>query len=244
MYEEKKVSINWLKLILVVIIGFLVIILSAKLASIILRDMDDTVTNKNFQTNLKLMNDAGKAYYMDNKLPSEVGESAKVTLKELIDAGKISEIKDKDGETCIADESYVEVTKLENEYQLKTYLACKNESDYLNSFINDISNMIVITPETTTTTTTQTEKTTTTNQTTKVVRTTTAKPKTTYTVGFNVNGGHHIDTITVEAGEVITYPIPVREGYIFIGWYHNGVAWNLGTPIHSNVVLTAKWTKE
>ena len=243
MYEEKKVSINWLKLILVVIIGFLVIILSAKLVSIIFKNIDNTETTKNFEANLKLMNDAGKAYYMDNKLPSNVGDSAKVSLKELIDAGKLSEIKDKNGEACIADESYVEITKLENEYQLKTYLACKNESDYMNSFIDDASKLIVITPETTTTTTKQPETTTTTTK--KVVKTTTTTQQViTYTVGFNVNGGEHIDTITVKAGDVITYPIPVRNGYKFVGWFNNGEAWNYGTPIHRNVVLTAKWTVE
>ena len=240
MYEEKKISINWLKLILVVIIGFLVIILSAKLVSIIFKNVDNNEISKNFQTNLKLMNDAGKAYYMDDKLPKEVGESSKVTLQQLIEAGKLTEIKDKDGETCNNDESYVEITKLENEYQVKTYLACKTESDYMNSFIEDASKLIIITPETTTTTTKQPETTTTK----KVVPTTTTKAVTTYVVGFNVNGGNHIDSKTVEAGSVIEYPIPVRPGYKFVGWYSNGEAWNYGTPIHRNIVLTAKWTVE
>ena len=83
--------------------------------------------------------------------------------------------------------------------------------------------------------------------TTKKQTTTTKKTTTTsnnITIGFNTNGGHHIDTITVEAGQVLTYPIPVREGYTFVGWYNNGVAWDLRTPIHRNVVLTAKWTVE
>ena len=211
MYEEKRVSINWLKLILVVIIGFLVIVLSAKLVSIIFKNVDDKETTKSFETNLKLMNDAGRAYYVEDKLPTEVGQSAKVTLKELVEAGKLSEIKDKDGEACIADESYVEITKLENEYQLKSYLACKTESDYMNSFIEDASKLIIIKPETTTTTTKQPETTTTTTQV-KVVPTTTAKPKITYTVGFNANGGYHVDSKTVEAGEKLVYPIPERPG--------------------------------
>jgi len=242
MYEEKKVSINWLKLIVVVIIGFLVIILSAKLVSIIFKNVDNKEVERNFQTNLKLMNDAGKAYYINEKLPKEVGESAKVTLKELIEAGKLSEIKDKNGDSCIVDESYVEVTKLENEYQVKTYLACKTESDYMNSFMEDASKAIIITPEPTTTTTKKAEPTTTTTK--KVVKTTTKKAVTTYTVGFNTNGGHHIDSIKVEAGNLIEYPIPTREGYKFVGWYHNGTAWNYGTPIHGDIVLTAKWTVE
>ena len=240
MYEEKKVSINWLKLILVVIIGFLVIILSAKLVSIIFKNVDNSETTKSFETNLKLMNDAGKAYYVEDKLPKEVGESAKVTLKELIEAGKLSEIKDKNGDTCITDESYVEVTKLENEYQLKSYLACKGESDYMNSFIEDASKLIIITPETTTTK--QQETTTTTKK--VVPTTTTTKAKIYYTVGFNVNGGNHIDSRTVEAGQKMVYPIPERPGYKFVGWYSNGEAWDYNTPIHRDIVLTAKWTVE
>ena len=247
MYEEKKYSINWLKIFVTVIIGFLVIILSVKLVTLIFKNVDNKSTSKTMETNLKLMNDVAKSYFTGENLPSEVGGSNKVSLQALVDAGKVSPIKDKDGEECSLEESYIEATRLDTEYQIKSYLACKNESDYLNTFMEDAEKLIIIKPETTTTTTVE-EKTTTTTKvapttvrtTTKVVTTTTA---TYFTVSFNSNGGSFIEPIRVKQGSVPTYPTPVREGYTFVGWYSNGSKFDTASAIYGDKVLVAKWTK-
>lgn len=245
MYEQKKYSINWLKIFVTVIIGFLVIILSVKLITLIMKNNETKSTSKAMETNLKLMNDVAKSYFTDDQLPKEVGKTNKISLKELVNLGKVSPVKDQNGEECNLEESYIEATRLDSEYQIKSYLACKNESDYLNTFIDDTEKMIIIKPETTTTeTTTVAEKTTTAakttaKQTTKVVTT----KATTYTVSFNSNGGSFIEPITVKQGSVITYPIPVREGYTFVGWYSNGSKFDLSTGIYRDYVLVAKWTK-
>lgn len=242
MYEDKKYSINWLKIFVTVIIGFLVILLSVKLVTLIFKNKEENESNKTLETNLKVMNDAAKSYFNKDNLPVKVGDSVKVTLKDLIDAGKLSAIKDKDGKECNANDSYIEATRLDTEYQIKSYLTCENEEDYLNTFMDDVEKMIIITPETTTTTT-KAQKTTK-----KVVKTTKATTKVTqpavktYTVSFNANGGDFIEAITVNEGTVVSLPTPVRTGYTFVGWYNNGVKYD-NAPINRNIVLVAKWIK-
>ena len=163
-------------------------------------------------------------------------------MSDLIDAGKLSAIKDKDGKECNVNDSYIEATRLDTEYQIKSYLTCENEEDYLNTFMDDVEKMIIITPETTTTTT-KAQKTTK-----KVVKTTRATTKVTqpavktYTVSFNANGGDFIEAITVNEGTVVSLPTPVRTGYTFVGWYNNGVKYD-NAPINRNIVLVAKWIK-
>lgn len=244
MYEEKKYSINWLKIFVTVIIGFLVIILSVKLVSIIFKNQDNKTTSKTMEENLKVMNDVAKSYFTGENLPKEVGGVTKISLQELVNIGKVSPIKDKDGNECNLDESYIEATRLDTEYQFKSYLACSNESDYLNTFVEDAEKMIIIKPETTTV-----EKTT--KETTKVapttVRTTTKSTTTqakTYTVSFNTNGGDYIEPISVKEGSSIdVYPTPVRVGYTFVGWYSNGNKFDTNSGIYKDYVLVAKWTK-
>jgi hypothetical protein len=200
MYEEKKYSINWLKIFVTVIIGFLVIILSVKLVTMIFKNVENTSTSKTMETNLKLMNDVAKSYFTGENLPEKVGDSTRVSLQDLVNAGKVSPIKDKNGEECSLEESYIEATRLETEYQLKSYLACKNESDYLNTFMEDAEKLIIIKPETTTTTTVEEKTTTTTTVAPTKVRTTTKVVTTTatyYTVSFNSNGGSFIEPIRV-----------------------------------------------
>lgn len=244
MYEEKKYSINWLKIFVTVIIGFLVIILTVKLVSLIFRNQESKNTAKTLENNLKIMNESAKSYFTEDKLPSEVGESVRYSLKELIDAGKISELKDQNGRTCSVDESFVEATKLDTEYQIKSYLACQDESDYLNTFIEDASKLIIITPETTTTTK-QVETTKKVVKTTKKASTTQTTKTTikTYTVSFNSNGGDYIEPISVREGNAVNLPTPVRTGYTFVGWYYSGTKYDTNSGIYKDIVLVAKWTK-
>jgi len=66
----------------------------------------------------------------------------------------------------------------------------------------------------------------------------------TYTVTFDTTGGNTIPSEKVEEGKTITKPSdPTRDGYTFIGWYHNDVQYNFSTPVTSNLTLVAKWEK-
>ena len=63
-------------------------------------------------------------------------------------------------------------------------------------------------------------------------------------VTFNSNGGSRVDALSVQSGSVIVEPnAPVREGYVFDGWYLGNDKFNFQTAVTSNVTLTARWKK-
>ena len=63
-----------------------------------------------------------------------------------------------------------------------------------------------------------------------------------YTVTFNSNGGTYISTQTVqEHGKASEPTIPIKEGYIFNGWYLNGVLYDFDTEVTSDIILEAGW---
>ena len=63
-----------------------------------------------------------------------------------------------------------------------------------------------------------------------------------YTVSFNSNGGSSVASQSIIAGGKATKPSdPVRNGYKFIGWMHNGGAYNFDSAVNGNVILVAEW---
>jgi hypothetical protein len=81
-----------------------------------------------FRENIKYMQEAGENYFTDDRMPSEIGESKKLSLKEMIDSNLILPFVDEDGKECNTEESYVSITKLEEGYELKTNLVCPKET--------------------------------------------------------------------------------------------------------------------
>ena len=77
------------------------------------------------------MKDVGKSYFTTERLPEKVGEVKTLTLAKMYDEKLILEVKDKNGNACSATNSYVSVEKMENEYRMKVYLECGEESDYI-----------------------------------------------------------------------------------------------------------------
>ncbi|MBR2138834.1 MAG: InlB B-repeat-containing protein, partial [Bacilli bacterium] len=66
----------------------------------------------------------------------------------------------------------------------------------------------------------------------------------TYTVSFISYDNIIVETQSVEKGEKALEPAsPLREGYIFNGWYLNEEKWSfIGYSITSDIILEAKWT--
>lgn len=63
-----------------------------------------------------------------------------------------------------------------------------------------------------------------------------------YTVSFNSNGGSNVASQSIIAGGKATKPQnPTRDGYKFIGWMHNGGAYNFDSSVNGNVILVAEW---
>ncbi len=235
MYQEnKKQKFGWLKNLIRGLIAILVVILTIKLIGLYLDNSEEVIKKSNMDSNLKLLDETAKKYFNESNYPKNVGDSLNVTLKSLVDDMIIEPIKDENGEICNLEESYIKVTKLENEYQIKSYLVCENKTDYFNSFI-ELDNPIVIKPSTTTTKKVTKKKTTNKKTTTKKIKQ--------YHVAYNSNGGSRVDGIIVDANDVVKEPIPIRAGYRFVGWYYHGAKFDFSTKINQDYVLTAKWSK-
>src|SRR5574344_1346537 len=89
------------------------------------------LTDRIFNENIISMKDAAKSYYTTSRLPKNVGDKVKMTLGEMLDKKIILPFTDKDGKTCSLTESYVEITKYDEEFIMKVNLKCGNEENYL-----------------------------------------------------------------------------------------------------------------
>ncbi len=76
----------------------------------------------------------------------------------------------------------------------------------------------------------------------------TAKWKITYTVTFDLNGGHIGESSSIihppyEENSFITHPgSPTKNGFYFSGWYNGDSLWDFQSDkITSSITLTAKW---
>lgn len=123
------------------LIGFLLILILIFLLLWLLptkQDMQDAITDslnplydRIFGENIETMKEVAIAYYTTDRLPKKEGDTKKLTLGEMLEMKLLLEIKDKNGEMCDTDDSYVEITKMEKEYKMKVNLSCGDEEDYI-----------------------------------------------------------------------------------------------------------------
>lgn len=63
-----------------------------------------------------------------------------------------------------------------------------------------------------------------------------------YQVTFNSNGGSQIATIKIKENGKIEQPEdPLKDGYIFAGWYYYDELYDFDTPVVHNITLEARW---
>ena len=84
-----------------------------------------------FKDNVRDMKEAAENYFTTDRLPQEEGDSVTMTLQEMLDKKLLLPFKDKDGKSCDTQNSYVKITKMEEEYELKVYLKCGKDEDYI-----------------------------------------------------------------------------------------------------------------
>ncbi len=139
-YESKGFGIKdfLLKLLLVCVFAFLVAWLLPKfIAPGVITNAEEAqvdlspLTSQIFADNLERMKEAAISYYTDERLPQEVGESDTMTLSDMIGKKLIVALIDKNNKACDVDESYVKITKLDNEYLLKVNLKDSEKEDYI-----------------------------------------------------------------------------------------------------------------
>jgi len=65
-----------------------------------------------------------------------------------------------------------------------------------------------------------------------------------YMIKFNTNGGTTIPNQIVEEGKKVSKPKePLKEGYIFNGWYLNDTEYDFDAGVNDDIELEAKWEK-
>ena len=139
-----------LKLILVIIFVFLLVWLLPKFITPAVVEQTggatdiSALTSQIFAENLDKMKEAAISYYTDERLPKNVGESHKMTLSDMIGKKIITPLIDKNNKPCDVEGSYVEITKMDDEYLLKVeqWLQASDKATIFEVFIgekNDIA---------------------------------------------------------------------------------------------------------
>lgn len=148
MYEERRESFSLkdiiLQLLFIVLLVFILIwlfptkgYLEKKLDGIesSVNDKLKPLYTRLFTDNIETMKDAAKSYYTTPRLPQNVGDTAKMTLGEMYEKGLLLELVDSNNNACDTTKSYVELTKMEDEYQLKTVLSCSDKEAFVIEYL-------------------------------------------------------------------------------------------------------------
>ena len=128
--SEKNPGFNWKDLVIKVVFVFLFIILLMWLFKKSTPNMTPFYSNV-FRENIKYMQDAAESYYTNERLPKNIGDSAEITLAEMIRKNMILPFVDKDGNECDTNASYVQVVKNKNDYTLRVNLVCPTEKNFV-----------------------------------------------------------------------------------------------------------------
>ena len=91
----------------------------------------EAIYGRMYADNIETMKDAATGYFTTSRLPSKVGDSVTLTLDEMLAKKLVLNFKDSNGQACDVDKSYVKITKMDNEYEMKVQLSCSDYSDYV-----------------------------------------------------------------------------------------------------------------
>ena len=84
-----------------------------------------------FNSNINSIKEAATSYFTNERLPQNIGDKVTITLKEMISNKLVRNVLDASGKSCNASDSYVEITKENNEYVMKIFLSCSDLEDYI-----------------------------------------------------------------------------------------------------------------
>lgn len=94
------------------------------------------LTDRIYAENLEKLTNVATNYFTISRLPKEVNGKVTLTLDEMLKKKLILDFKDKDGNSCDRNKSYVEIIRKDKEYEVKTVLTCGEVSDYVISYMN------------------------------------------------------------------------------------------------------------
>lgn len=89
------------------------------------------LTSQIFQDNLDKMKEAAISYYTVERLPGSIGEKDKMTLADMYEKKLLTTLHDKNSKKVDGDKSYVEITKMDEEYLLKVFIKDSENEDYI-----------------------------------------------------------------------------------------------------------------
>ncbi len=121
-----------LKLIVIILFVLLIVWLIPKATNKTYPDMDlSAMQGRIFSENIETMKEAATNYFTTERLPKNIGDSVTLTLQDMYDNDLLVELTDKNNEACAVRDSYVQLTKEDNEYLMKVNLKCGEEEDYI-----------------------------------------------------------------------------------------------------------------
>ena len=91
----------------------------------------DILSSTLFGANIQTMKDAAVSYYTNERLPKAVNDVERLTLKDMLNLHLLVDFVDGNGNKCSKTDSYVEVIKLKDEYQMKINLSCTDNDAYI-----------------------------------------------------------------------------------------------------------------
>lgn len=120
-----------LKAIVVIIFLILIIFIITKVTE---PSKNTTKSSSNydkvFSENLEAMEKAAYSYFTTDRLPKELGEVNELTLREMINSNLLNAFTDADGNACDVNNSFIRLTKNDNDYTLRVNLECDKKEDY------------------------------------------------------------------------------------------------------------------
>lgn len=136
MYEEReRFSLKdvILQIVLVVLFVFLLLWLFPT-KSYVDKKLENGLNplyNQLFSQNVNSMKEAAISYFTTPRLPKKIGDKEKLTLGDMLDKKLLIPFLDSNNKQCSLTDSYVEITKMDDEYILKVNLSCSDNSDYI-----------------------------------------------------------------------------------------------------------------
>ena len=91
----------------------------------------DPLYNQMFSQNVNTMKEAAISYFTTSRLPKKIGDKETLTLGDMLDKKLLIPFLDSNNKQCSLTDSYVEITKMDDEYILKVNLSCSDNSDYI-----------------------------------------------------------------------------------------------------------------
>ena len=132
MYDDGERKFNLTGASIKIVIFIVLIVLAILILVLTVRKEKN---KSNFEDNLNKFKDASYNYFEENKF-FESEENKKITLDDLIEANKIDVLKNSEGEKCDGVQSYSEITKKDNSYEIVFRLICGDENKVVKNTID------------------------------------------------------------------------------------------------------------